>query len=182
MAGLLIMFLFSTDAKMAANIMPLFVIMCEFFNGVLQPRELMPAVWRYTIYYIGPFTYWISGIVTMVLTGVSVTCTDAELMRFDVPSNTTCSEYASDWLSGSKGYLANPDASGDCGYCQYANGEDVSVPDSLLFRMAISLTGISVSVYDQSHQRHCMAISGHLSAFHSHQLRLGFRVCVCQVD
>jgi len=32
----------STDAVMAASIMPFFVIMCEFFNGVLQPQALMP--------------------------------------------------------------------------------------------------------------------------------------------
>jgi ATP-binding cassette, subfamily G (WHITE), member 2, SNQ2 len=116
----------SSDAGMAANIMPFFVVMCEFFNGVLQPKELMPAVWRYTMYYIGPFTYWISGIATMVLTGVSVTCTDSELIRFDPPSNTTCGTYAEDWLSGSKGYLANPEATSSCGYCQYSVGEDVS--------------------------------------------------------
>ena len=125
----------SSDAGMAANIMPFFVVMCEFFNGVLQPKELMPAVWRYTMYYIGPFTYWISGIATMVLTGVSVTCTDSELIRFDPPSNTTCGAYAEDWLSGSKGYLANPEATSSCGYCQYSVGEDylstINLPDNV---------------------------------------------------
>ncbi|KAL0930637.1 ABC drug exporter [Colletotrichum truncatum] len=114
----------STDASMAANLMPFFVVMCEFFNGVLQPKELMPVVWRYTMYYIGPFTYWISGIVSMVLNGVSVRCTDSELIRFKAPSNTTCGEYAMDWLSGSRGYLENPAASSECGYCQYSSGED----------------------------------------------------------
>ncbi|KAI8654717.1 Cytochrome P450 monooxygenase [Fusarium keratoplasticum] len=104
--------------------MPFFVVMCEFFNGVLQPKELMPAVWRYTMYYIGPFTYWISGIVAMILGRVSVRCLDSELIRFEAPPNTTCGEYANDWLSGSKGYLENPSAFGDCGYCQYAAGED----------------------------------------------------------
>ncbi|KAM6508779.1 ATP-binding cassette transporter snq2 [Fusarium solani] len=93
----------STDKRMAANIMPFFVVMCEFFNGVLQPKELMPAVWRYTMYYIGPFTYWISGIVAMILGRVSVRCLDSELIRFEAPPNTTCGEYANDWLSGSKG-------------------------------------------------------------------------------
>ena len=116
----------STDKRMAANIMPFFVVMCEFFNGVLQPKELMPAVWRYTMYYIGPFTYWISGIVAMILGRVSVRCLDSELIRFEAPPNTTCGEYANDWLSVSKGYLEHPSAFGDCGYCQYAAGEDVS--------------------------------------------------------
>lgn len=127
MAGMaLVLIMSSTDATMAANIMPFFVVMCEFFNGVLQPKELMPAVWRYTMYYIGPFTYWISGVITMILAGVHVRCSDSELIRFSVPSDTTCGEYANDWLSGTKGYLENPDAFDDCGYCQYAAGQDVS--------------------------------------------------------
>lgn len=116
----------SADAVMAASIMPLFVIVCEFFNGVLQPRELMPAVWAYTIYYISPFTYWISGIAAMVLPGVHILCAESELTRFQAPEGSTCLQYAGDWLSGSKGYLVNPDATSDCGYCQYSDGEEVS--------------------------------------------------------
>ncbi|KAM5353211.1 hypothetical protein ACJZ2D_016892 [Fusarium nematophilum] len=114
----------STDATMAANIMPFFVVICEFFNGVVQPKDLMPAVWRYTIYYIGPFTYWISGIVTMILAEVSVRCLDSEFIRFKSPPNTTCGEYAGEWLSGNKGYLENTSAFDECGYCRYSAGED----------------------------------------------------------
>ena len=50
---------------MAASLMPFFIVMCEFFNGVLQPQRLMPAVWAYTMYYVAPFTYWIQGMVAM---------------------------------------------------------------------------------------------------------------------
>lgn len=111
---------------MAANIMPFFVVMCEFFNGVLQPVSLMPPVWRYTMYYIGPFTYWIGGIAAMILSPIGVACRDSELSRFNPPPNNTCLEYSESWLSGVNGYLDNPDATSDCGYCQYASGEDVS--------------------------------------------------------
>ena len=113
---------------MAASITPLIVIVCEFFNGVLQPRALMPSVWAYTIYYIGPFTYWVSGIAAMVLPGVHITCTDSELVRFQAPSGSTCGEYAGRWLEGAKGYLVNPDDGSDCGFCQYTEGADVSFP------------------------------------------------------
>jgi ABC-type multidrug transport system permease subunit len=116
----------SSDAVMAASIMPFFLVMCEFFNGVLQPQSLMPAIWAYTIYYVGPFTYWITGIADIILTPISVKCLDSELIRFDAPPNTTCGEYASDWLSGTTGYLSNPDATSSCGYCQYEGGRDVS--------------------------------------------------------
>ncbi|KAF4459467.1 ABC multidrug transporter [Fusarium albosuccineum] len=114
----------SADATMAANIMPFFIVMCEFFNGVLQPQSLMPDVWAYTMYYVSPFTYWISGIIAMVLSPTSVKCLDSELISFRSPSNTTCGEYAQDWLSSTTGYLSDPDAIGTCGYCQYATGKD----------------------------------------------------------
>ncbi|KAF4956228.1 hypothetical protein FSARC_11627 [Fusarium sarcochroum] len=114
----------SADASMAANIMPFFVIAAELFNGILQPAYLMPAVWRYTLYYVGPFTYWISGTVAIILPRIAVQCADSELIRFDAPSNSTCGSYAQDWLDNTKGYLANPDATSDCGYCQYASGEE----------------------------------------------------------
>ncbi|KAF5004030.1 hypothetical protein FDECE_9443 [Fusarium decemcellulare] len=115
----------SSDATMAANIMPFFIVMCEFFNGILQPQSLMPNVWAYTMYYVSPFTYWISGIVAMVLSPTAVECLDSELISFRSPSNTTCGEYAQDWLSSTTGYLFDPDAIGTCGYCQYATGKDV---------------------------------------------------------
>lgn len=111
---------------MAASIMPFFLVMCEFFNGVLQPQSLMPAIWAYTMYYIGPFTYWISGILAMILPGLTVECLDSELIRFQAPSGVTCGEYAQDWLlATSSGYLADNNATGECGYCQYAAGDEV---------------------------------------------------------
>ncbi|SPO07766.1 probable ATP-binding multidrug cassette transport protein [Cephalotrichum gorgonifer] len=114
----------SASAVMAANIMPVLVLLCEFFNGVVQPRSLMPDIWAYTIYYIGPFTYWISGVVAMILPGLEVRCTESELIRFEAPRGLTCADYAGAWLQGAKGYLSNPNATGDCGYCQYSAGED----------------------------------------------------------
>ncbi|KAL6918761.1 hypothetical protein FSHL1_002757 [Fusarium sambucinum] len=114
----------SADASMAANIMPFFVIAAELFNGILQPASLMPDVWHYTLYYLGPFTYWISGTVAIILPRIAVQCADSELIRFNAPSNSTCGAYAQDWLDTTKGYLANPDATSDCGYCQYASGEE----------------------------------------------------------
>lgn len=133
----------SSDASMAASVMPFFVIVCELFNGVLQPRELMPAVWRYTTYYLGPFTYWISGIVTMILPQLAVRCAEYELIRFTPPSNMTCGAYAEEWLEGANGYLANPDATSECGYCLYASGEDVSGVPFLSNRQFSNCTSIS---------------------------------------
>ncbi|KAL4783892.1 ABC-2 type transporter-domain-containing protein [Aspergillus varians] len=115
----------SADSMIAATLMPFFIIMCELFNGILQPHQNMPAVWKYTVYYVTPFTYWIGGVLTSVLRGVPVVCHDSELTLFQSPSNMTCDEYAGPWLADrGMGYLSNPDGRGECGYCEYSYGDD----------------------------------------------------------
>lgn len=101
--------------------------MCELFNGVLRPHEQMPAFWKYTMYYITPFTYWIGGVLSAVLHGAPVKCNDDELTLFMAPSNMTCGDYAGSWLADKGvGYLSNPMDTGTCGYCEYSYGDDVS--------------------------------------------------------
>lgn len=108
--------------------MPFFIIMCELFNGILQPHKNMPAFWAYTMYYATPFTYWIGGVLTSVLRGMPVICDESELTIFESPSSLTCGEYAGEWLKEKGvGYLYNPEDSGKCGYCEYSYGDDVSV-------------------------------------------------------
>lgn len=125
--------IYSADSMIAATLMPFFIIMCELFNGILRPQSQMPAFWKYTMYYITPFTYWIGGVLTSVLRGTAVVCSQTELTIFESPPNTTCSEYAGAWLDAKGvGYLSNPDGMGECGYCEYSFGDDVSfVPWSL---------------------------------------------------
>ncbi|CAI7642126.1 unnamed protein product [Penicillium crustosum] len=115
----------SADSMIAATLMPFFIIMCELFNGILRPQSQMPAFWKYTMYYITPFTYWIGGVLTSVLRGTAVVCSQTELTIFESPPNTTCSEYAGAWLDAKGvGYLSNPDGMGECGYCEYSFGDD----------------------------------------------------------
>ncbi|OJD17438.1 hypothetical protein AJ78_02463 [Emergomyces pasteurianus Ep9510] len=114
----------STDAVMAANLMPFFLIMCELFNGVLHPQADMPVFWAYTMYYLAPFTYWIGGILAMVMKGAEVTCDASELITFHAPPNETCVQYAGTWISSAMGYLANPDDMGNCQYCSYKYGDE----------------------------------------------------------
>jgi ABC-type multidrug transport system permease subunit len=105
--------------------MPFFIIMCELFNGILQPHQNMPVFWKYTMYYMTPFTYWIGGVLTAVLRGMPVVCDPDELTVFEAPGNTTCGAYAGAWLRAKGvGYLANPDETGTCGYCKYSFGDD----------------------------------------------------------
>lgn len=107
--------------------MPFFIIMCELFTGILRHHSTMPAVWKYTMYYATPFTYWIGGVLSSVLRGMPVNCDESELAMFRSPPNQTCLEYAGAWLeSQGVGYLSNPDSYGLCGYCEYSWGGEVS--------------------------------------------------------
>ncbi|EGC41569.1 ABC multidrug transporter [Histoplasma capsulatum var. duboisii H88] len=121
----------SSDAVMAANLMPFFLIMCELFNGVLHPKEEMSVFWAYTMYYLAPFTYWIWGMLSMIMKGAKVTCTASELITFHAPPNQTCVQYAGSWISSATGYLANPDDMGNCQYCSYKYGDEYLAENNL---------------------------------------------------
>ncbi|ODH46921.1 hypothetical protein GX48_07006 [Paracoccidioides brasiliensis] len=134
----------STDAVMAANLMPFFLIMCELFNGILRPQTEMPAFWAYTMYYIAPFTYWIGGILSMVMKGVKVTCDASELITFFAPPNQTCAEYAGSWITSARGYLANPESMERCQYCSYRLGDDFLARNNISSSNAWQYLGIFV--------------------------------------
>lgn len=117
--------MYSKDTTVAANLMPFMVIMCELFNGVLRPQMQMPVVWKYTMYYVAPFTYWIGGILSTVLAGQPIVCAENDLSFFVPPEGQTCALYAKAWLSLTTGYLVDPNATARCGYCKYSVADDV---------------------------------------------------------
>ncbi|KAG9242225.1 pleiotropic drug resistance protein, ABC superfamily [Calycina marina] len=117
----------SKDATIAANVMPFLAIMCELFNGVLRPHDQMPVIWRYTMYYVAPFTYWIGGVLSTVLSGRPVVCDAKDLNYFRPPSGQTCGEYAGSWAASSVGYLVDQNSTESCGYCQYSSANDYLV-------------------------------------------------------
>lgn len=75
------------------------------------------------------------------LSQIVVTCAEEELTRFNIPAGLspyaeagslhlidslltgeTCGSYARNFLTSAAGYLANPDATGNCGYCAMKTG------------------------------------------------------------
>lgn len=137
---------YSKDTTVAANLMPFMVIMCELFNGVLRPQMQMPVVWKYTMYYVAPFTYWIGGILSAVLAGQPIVCAENDLSFFVPTEGQTCALYAEAWLSSTTGYLVDPGATTRCGYCKYSVADDVgfSFPSSL---PSLSVIGLPVSLF-----------------------------------
>lgn len=98
--------------------------MFSLFNGVVRPYAQLSVFWRYWLYYLNPSTYWIGGTLSATLNNTPIRCAPEEAAYFNPPPGLTCSSYAQDFVNSATGYLMNPDATADCGYCQYSSGVD----------------------------------------------------------
>lgn len=115
---------FAPSFTVISNVLPFFFVMFGLFNGVVRPYSLMPAFWRYWMYYVNPSTYWIGGVLAATLHDIPVRCQQTETVVFNVPSGQSCSSYASAFLQEAPGSLLNPDATTGCQYCPYSVGDD----------------------------------------------------------
>jgi ATP-binding cassette subfamily G (WHITE) protein 2 (SNQ2) len=73
---------------------------------------------------MNPSTYWIGGILAATLNGIQVHCTPEETAQFNTPHNQTCQEYAGAFAQAAGGYLLNPQATSDCEYCPFRDGNE----------------------------------------------------------
>lgn len=74
---------------------------------------------------MNPSTYWMGGVLAATLAKQTVTCSNQEAAFFNPPSGQTCKDFAGAFVKQvGQGYLTNPDATSNCGYCQYANGSE----------------------------------------------------------
>ncbi|KAG9882692.1 hypothetical protein KCU94_g19185, partial [Aureobasidium melanogenum] len=94
------------------------------FNGTLIPHAALNDFYRNWLYWLDPFRWFFGGSVSNLLKPVPVNCSANDLARFDPPAGQTCAAYAADYLSRSTGYLVNPDATENCGYCPYSTGSE----------------------------------------------------------
>ncbi|CAH0003728.1 unnamed protein product, partial [Clonostachys byssicola] len=91
-------------------------------SGTLSPKPLTPAGWKW-YYDLNPLFYFSEGTAAVLTHGLEITCSEAETFEFMAPSNTTCIEYAYEWLEGASGYVMNPDDMEICRYCRYKDGD-----------------------------------------------------------
>ena len=114
---------FAPTFTVISNVLPFFFVMVSLFNGVIRPYDQMVVFWKYWMYWVNPSTYWIGGVLAATMRDVPVQCDSQEAARFNPPPGQTCGQYAGDFVRGAgQGYLMNPGATADCGYCQYGNG------------------------------------------------------------
>lgn len=113
------------DANTAGALVTLGMLLSMMFCGVLQTPVALPGFWLF-MYYVSPFTYWISAVTSTMAHGRQVTCSNVEASIIDPPLGQTCGEYFSAYLngSGSAGRLQNPSDTSACRYCSLSSADD----------------------------------------------------------
>lgn len=83
------------------------------------------------MYRVSPLTYFIQGWAASGAHNVPITCSSTELAMFNPPPGQTCGQYMAPFLQQAPGYLADPNATANCGYCP------LSVADEFLAQSEI---------------------------------------------
>ena len=78
-----------------------------------------------------PFHYLLEGMMSTVVHDQPVVCTPQEFATFYPPSGQTCQEWAGRYVQQIGGYLADPQNTTLCQYCQYANGDQYVFPHGM---------------------------------------------------
>ncbi|GAA5952195.1 hypothetical protein JCM10213_004061 [Rhodosporidiobolus nylandii] len=112
----------------AAMTNPLLLVIFSLFCGVTVPKPNMPYFWRSWLYYLDPFTWLISGLTSNELHNLPITCRDREYRTIMPPAGQTCSDWLQPYISAAGGYVANPNDTADCRFCQYSVGDEFYTP------------------------------------------------------
>ncbi|KAI6145202.1 ABC-2 type transporter-domain-containing protein [Pisolithus tinctorius] len=87
------------------------------FDGVLQPFSQLK--WWKWMYWTSPFSYLIDGLIGEAVGNMDINCSTTELVVIQPPSNMTCGDYMTTFISEVGGYLTNSSATSACNYCPY---------------------------------------------------------------
>ncbi|RAH84602.1 ABC transporter-like protein [Aspergillus japonicus CBS 114.51] len=120
------------DPTLAGYANSLIWVILMVCSGVLTPHAYMNDFYRPWLFWVDPMRYFFGATVGVVLHDVPVHCGVSDLVRFEPPPGLTCGQYAGPsgsgggrlYLDQNPGYLVNPNATADCGYCPYMVGDD----------------------------------------------------------
>lgn len=103
-------------AETAGNIAQLLFTLTLIFCGVLAGPTALPGFWIF-MYRISPFTYLVDGMLATGLANNAIVCSSIELVTFNPPSGQTCSQYMTEYINTTGGYLTNAAATANCEFC-----------------------------------------------------------------
>lgn len=111
------------DAETGGNIANLMFSLCLIFCGVIASPQQFPRFWIF-MYRLSPFTYLVSGMLSVGLAGNIVTCADNEYVQFNPTGDLTCSEYLASFQQDLIGGALQPgteENTSNCSYCTYVS-------------------------------------------------------------
>jgi ATP-binding cassette subfamily G (WHITE) protein 2 (PDR) len=117
------------SAENGGNIANLMFTLCLLFCGVLAQPSDFPRFWIF-MYRLSPFTYLVSGMLSVGLANSSVVCAERELIVFEPLSGQTCGKYMQTYQSIFGGKLVDSSATTNCQFC--------SISDTNVFLKSIS--------------------------------------------
>jgi len=117
---------------LASLLVPVFFTFVISFCGVVVPAIALPHFWHSWMYYLTPFHYLLEGLLGLVVHNEPINCAQKELAIFSPPPGQTCQQYAGGYATSSGGYVVTQ-ANGQCGFCQYANGDAYAASFSVYF-------------------------------------------------
>ncbi|KAI8981169.1 ABC-2 type transporter-domain-containing protein [Trametes punicea] len=117
----------SPSMQVAPLFNPFIILVLGTFCGVTIPYPTLPSYWRW-LYQLSPYTRLMSAIVSTELHGLTITCHPDEFIIFNPPSGQTCNQWAQEFVDGFGGYIANPNDTSACQYCQYSVGDQFFLP------------------------------------------------------
>ncbi|KAL2857306.1 putative multidrug resistance ABC transporter [Aspergillus pseudoustus] len=100
----------------AGNMGNLLFILCLLFCGVLSTPDQFPGFWIF-MYRVNPFTYLVSGMLSVGLANTDVTCAPNEYLHFDPVNGTNCGGYMEPYRLANGGYVQNALAAEGCSFC-----------------------------------------------------------------
>ncbi|KAF1829254.1 hypothetical protein BDW02DRAFT_177417 [Decorospora gaudefroyi] len=117
------------SAETGGNVANLMFSLCLIFCGVLAQPSDFPGFWIF-MYRLSPFTYMVSGMLSVGLANSFVQCAENEFIRFEPPQGNTCGEYIANFQAFAGGYMRNENATSDCSFC--------AIEDTNVFLSSIS--------------------------------------------
>ncbi|QOU20415.1 hypothetical protein BRETT_005072 [Brettanomyces bruxellensis] len=115
---------FSPNELIADVYASLFFALMVVFCGAMQPFSMIPAFWKYTVYYESPFTYFLENMMTELFDDRPVICDSDEFALLMPQDGMTCGAYMKDYIKMKGGYLKSSATTIYCTYCTYASGQE----------------------------------------------------------
>ncbi|XTI88346.1 ABC transporter-like protein [Cenococcum geophilum] len=112
-------------AEGAGTIINLLFSLSLIFCGVLATPEALPGFWIF-MYRVSPFTYLVSGMLSVGLANARISCSTEEFLRFSPPPLSTCSNYLTPYIEVHGGYLV-PDSMNSTTECVFCTGSETNI-------------------------------------------------------